>query len=85
MKRHPCARYGFPRDVTETIGARLFGNAFIAQYDGRTRNPRWTLEVMDRESLMYPDEANNISSSTVSRKKSPPFSEDEGMPKTVAI
>ena len=31
---------------------------------------------------MYPDEANNISSSTVSRKKSPPFSEDEGMPKT---
>ena len=82
LKRHPCARYGFPRDVTETIGARLFGNAFIAQYDGRTRNPRWTLEVMDRESLMYPDEANNISSSTVSRKKSPPFSEDEGMPKT---
>ena len=82
LKRHPCARYGFPRDVTESIGARLFGNAFVAQYDGRTRNPRWTLEVMDRESLMYPDEIGDFGSSAASRKKSPSFSEDEGVPKT---
>ena len=83
-KRHPCARYGLPRDVTESIGARLFGNAFVAQYDGRTRNPRWTLEVMDRESLMYPDEMGDLNggSGAASRKKSPPFSEDEGVPKT---
>jgi endonuclease G, mitochondrial len=84
-KNHRAQRFGVPIDWSEN-SARLIGNAFLTAWDARTRNPRWTLELMDRESLLYPHEQKGNKGGEIgaTRKKSPQFYEDDesGIPRT---
>jgi hypothetical protein len=39
-----------PTGIPQTDSLRIF-DGYVTSYDGRTRNPKWVLEVVTRESL----------------------------------